>query len=196
MEEKATHLALNAINAGKRPFLISRSTFASAGKWTGHWLGDNFSKWQYMYFNIQGVLQFQIFQIPFVGADTCGFNGNSDEELCNRWMQLSAFMPFYRNHNIKGAISQEPYRWDSVAEASRTAINARYTLLPYWVRESQIPHRQSFLKERCSILYSRMLRSTAHLLFVLCGMNSLMSQSCLEWIGSTSSAEICLSLLF
>lgn len=113
--------------------MISRSTFASAGKWTGHWLGDNFSKWQYMYFNIQGVLQFQIFQIPFVGADTCGFNGNTDEELCNRWMQLSAFMPFYRNHNIMGAISQEPYRWDSVAAASRTAITARYTLLPYWV---------------------------------------------------------------
>ena len=132
MEEKATHKALQAIQPGKRPFIISRSTFASSGKWTGHWLGDNYSKWQYMYFNIQGVLQFQIFQIPFVGADTCGFNDNTDEELCNRWMQLSAFMPFYRNHNIKGAISQEPYRWDSVANASRTAITQRYTLLPYW----------------------------------------------------------------
>jgi alpha-glucosidase len=45
---------------------------------------------------------------------------------------LSAFFPFYRNHNIIGAISQEPYRWDSVANASRTAISARYSLLPYW----------------------------------------------------------------
>ena len=25
-----------------------------------------------MYLSIQGVLQFQLFQIPFVGADTCG----------------------------------------------------------------------------------------------------------------------------
>ncbi|CAA7262384.1 unnamed protein product [Cyclocybe aegerita] len=47
-------------------------------------------------------------------------------------MQLSAFTPFYRNHNIKGAIPQEPYRWDSVANASRTAISIRYSLLPYW----------------------------------------------------------------
>lgn len=61
-------------------------------------------------------------------------DGNTDEELCNRWMQLSAFTPFYRNHNEKGALSQEPYRWDSVAEASRTAIAIRYSLLPYWVR--------------------------------------------------------------
>ncbi|GAW03388.1 glycoside hydrolase family 31 protein [Lentinula edodes] len=132
MEEKATHLALQQLQPGKRPVIIARSTFPSSGKWAGHWLGDNFSKWEYLYYNIQGILQFQIFQIPFVGADTCGFNGNTDEELCNRWMQLSAFVPFYRNHNERGALSQEPYRWDSVANASRTAIATRYTLLPYW----------------------------------------------------------------
>ncbi|RDX45018.1 hypothetical protein OH76DRAFT_1024258 [Lentinus brumalis] len=132
MEEKATHLALLDVQPGKRPFLISRSTFPSSGKWSGHWLGDNISKWRYMYLSIQGVLQFQIFQIPFVGADTCGFQGNTDEELCNRWMQLSAFLPFFRNHNVRSALSQEPYRWDSVAAASRTAISIRYSLLPYW----------------------------------------------------------------
>ncbi|KAL5534914.1 hypothetical protein ACEPAF_3004 [Sanghuangporus sanghuang] len=132
MGERATHLVVQDAIPGKRPFLISRSTFPSSGKWTGHWLGDNFSKWQYMYFTIQGILQFQMFQIPMVGADTCGFNGDTDEELCNRWMQFSAFAPFYRNHNTLGAISQEPYRWDSVANASRTAMTIRYSLLPYW----------------------------------------------------------------
>ncbi|KZT68499.1 glycoside hydrolase family 31 protein [Daedalea quercina L-15889] len=131
MEERATHLAVQKI-LDIRPFLISRSTFPSTGKWSGHWLGDNYSKWSYMHYNIQGVLQFQVFQIPMVGADTCGFNGNTDEELCNRWMQLSAFMPFYRNHNEMAALPQEPYRWDSVANASRTAIGIRYSLLPYW----------------------------------------------------------------
>ncbi|THG93044.1 hypothetical protein EW026_g8076 [Hermanssonia centrifuga] len=132
MEEKATYHALKHIRPGKRPFIIGRSTFPSAGKYTGHWLGDNFSKWAFMYYSIQGVLQFQLFQIPFVGADTCGFNDNVNEELCNRWMQLSAFLPFYRNHNQRGAIPQEPYRWDSVADASRKAIGVRYSMLPYW----------------------------------------------------------------
>ncbi|KAH9934091.1 glycosyl hydrolases family 31-domain-containing protein [Epithele typhae] len=132
MEEKVTHGALLKIRDNKRPFIISRSTFAGSGKWTGHWLGDNFSKWSYMHYSIQGVLQFQLFQIPMVGADTCGFEGNSDEELCGRWMQLSAFLPFYRNHNILGGIPQEPYVWDSVASASRSAITTRYSMLPYW----------------------------------------------------------------
>lgn len=46
-------------------------------------------------------------------------------------MQLSAFFPFYRNHNTLSALSQEPFRWESVASASRTAMNIRYSLLPY-----------------------------------------------------------------
>jgi len=62
--------------------------------------------------------------------------GNTDEELCNRWMQLAAFTPFFRNHNIRGAIPQEPYRWDSVAHATRVATAVRYALLPYWARLS------------------------------------------------------------
>ncbi|KAF9067849.1 glycosyl hydrolases family 31-domain-containing protein [Rhodocollybia butyracea] len=134
MEEKTTHLALQELQPGKRPVMISRSTFPSSGKWTGHWVCDRliFLVWEYLYYNIQGILQFQIFQIPFVGADTCGFQGNTDEELCNRWMELSAFAPFYRNHNQRGAISQEPYRWASVANSSRIAIATRYSLLPYW----------------------------------------------------------------
>ncbi|KAG2054448.1 glycoside hydrolase [Suillus hirtellus] len=65
------------------------------------------------------------------GADTCGFNDIADEVLCNRWMQLSAFVSFYRNHNTHAALPQEPYRWASVANASRIAIAARYPLLPY-----------------------------------------------------------------
>ncbi|ORY27649.1 alpha-glucosidase precursor [Naematelia encephala] len=133
MEELATNEMFLKVKPGLRPFLVGRSTFAGVGKKSAHWLGDNYSTWAYMKRSIQGVLQFNLFAVPMVGPDTCGFNQNTNEELCNRWMQLSAFFPFYRNHNTKGAISQEPYRWDSVIEASITAINARYTLLPYWL---------------------------------------------------------------
>ncbi|KZV87042.1 glycoside hydrolase family 31 protein [Exidia glandulosa HHB12029] len=132
MEARGTYETLRALRPGERPFVMSRSTFPSSGRWAAHWLGDNHSIWADMYKSIAGVLQFQIFQMPMVGADACGFNGNSTEELCNRWMQLAAFHPFYRNHNDRNASPHEPYRWESVAEATRVATKVRYQLLPYW----------------------------------------------------------------
>lgn len=127
----ATYQALLNVFPSRRPFIIGRATFAGTGKWAGHWGGDNYSQWLYMFFSIPQALNFQLFGIPMFGVDTCGFNGNTDEELCNRWMQLSAFFPFYRNHNELAAISQEPYIWASVIEASKVAMNIRYSLLPY-----------------------------------------------------------------
>lgn len=127
----ATYNALLKIFPGKRPLIIGRSTFAGSGKWAGHWGGDNTALFYYMQMAIPQALSFSLFGIPMFGVDTCGFNGNTDEELCNRWMMLSSFSSFYRNHNTLSAISQEPYVWASVADATRKAMSIRYSLLPY-----------------------------------------------------------------
>ncbi|KAI1329700.1 family 31 glycosyl hydrolase [Xylariaceae sp. FL0255] len=127
----ATYHALLEISPTKRPFIITRSTFAGSGRQAGHWGGDNYSKWLWLYLSIPQALSFSLYGIPMFGVDTCGFDGDSNEELCNRWMQLSAFFPFYRNHNEINGIPQEPYVWPSVAEASRVAMKIRYALLPY-----------------------------------------------------------------
>lgn len=127
----ATYTALLSVFPKTRPFIIGRSTFAGSGRVSGHWGGDNASKWAYMFFSIPQALSFSLFGIPMFGVDTCGFNGNSDMELCSRWMQLSAFFPFYRNHNVLAARAQEPFVWGEVAEATRTAMAIRYALLPY-----------------------------------------------------------------
>ncbi|KAL4919930.1 glycosyl hydrolases family 31-domain-containing protein [Aspergillus aurantiobrunneus] len=132
MGMRATYQGLIQIAPEKRPFIIGRSTFAGSGRWAGHWGGDNYSRWASMYFSISQALQFSLFGIPMFGVDTCGFSYNSAEELCNRWMQLSAFFPFYRNHNVLGAISQEPYQWASVIDATKVAMRIRYALLPYF----------------------------------------------------------------
>lgn len=66
--------------------------------------------------------------------------GQAGEELCNRWMELSAWMPFYRNHHTKDDNFIEPYLWETVTESSRKVLAARYSLLPYWVRTTAL-HR-------------------------------------------------------
>jgi len=131
-ENIATRKVLLEQEPSKRPFILSRSTFAGQGAVSAHWLGDNYSTWKSMIESIQGVLQFQMYQLPMVGADVCGFSKNATEELCNRWMMLGSFYPFYRNHNVEDASDQEPFRWKSVAAASIKAIDLRYRLLPYW----------------------------------------------------------------
>lgn len=59
--------------ADKRTFLLSRSTFAGSGAYVQHWLGDNHRNYTDMKASIAGVMNMNMFGIPMVGPDTCGF---------------------------------------------------------------------------------------------------------------------------
>jgi alpha-glucosidase (family GH31 glycosyl hydrolase) len=94
-EIRSTANALK-VTTGKRGEVISRSTFPSSGHYGGHWLGDNTARWEDLATSIIGAQEFNLFGIPFVGSDICGFIGDTTEELCLRWQQMGAFHSFSR----------------------------------------------------------------------------------------------------
>ncbi|KAI1292489.1 Lysosomal alpha-glucosidase [Halotydeus destructor] len=132
-ETKATKEALIAIT-GKRQFIISRASVTGQGVYGMHWSGDIVADWDPMRWTIPSILDFNLFGMPLVGADICGFNGNTTSELCARWQALGAFYPFSRNHNSDDCHDQDPafegFEGD-VLKATKYALNIRYTILPY-----------------------------------------------------------------
>ncbi|KAK4551440.1 hypothetical protein LTR86_011171 [Recurvomyces mirabilis] len=105
MISAASRVSMENRRPGRRPLVITRSTFAGAGRQVGHWLGDNVADWSHYLISIAELMEFAaLFQIPMVGSDVCGFAGPANELLCARLATL---------------------------EAAKNAIGARYQLLDY-----------------------------------------------------------------
>ena len=116
-----------------RPFIISRSATFGTGKYCGHWLGDNHAEYRDMKNSLNGIFHFDIFGQPMTGDDICGFFGESEKHLCNRWYNLGAFYAFSRNHNGQEKINQYPWSFDDEFTLNniKQAINYRYSILRY-----------------------------------------------------------------
>ncbi|RWS25261.1 lysosomal alpha-glucosidase-like protein, partial [Leptotrombidium deliense] len=131
-ESKATVNALRSIYKQKRPFVMSRSSTSGQGRYSSHWNGDVTSEWKTMRATIPNMLTFNIIGMPLIGADLCGFVGNTTEDLCLRWNQLGAFYSFSRNHNDYDTIEQDPVAMGpEVTASAKKSFQYRYSLLPY-----------------------------------------------------------------
>ncbi|XP_021964900.1 maltase-glucoamylase, intestinal [Folsomia candida] len=126
--------AIKPLFGTNRTFQLSRSTFPGSGQWAAHWLGDNFSTWGNLASSLIGIMGFNLFGTPQSGVDICGFYGRPSEELCTRWLQVGAFYPYSRNHNVRSTseFDQDPASWSEASRNStREALMIRYTILPY-----------------------------------------------------------------
>ncbi|XP_054724424.1 lysosomal alpha-glucosidase-like [Uloborus diversus] len=130
-EAVATNIAIRTVRK-KRPFIISRASFAGQGVYSGHWSGDIQSTWNDMRYSIPSLLNFNMYGMSMMGSDICGFGLNTTVEMCARWQALGAFYTFSRNHNDKDTIEQDPaVLGPDVVKATVQALSIRYTFLPY-----------------------------------------------------------------
>jgi len=117
----------------ERPFVLSRAFFAGTQKYGAIWTGDNKADWGHLEVSVPMLLSIGLAGLPFAGADVGGFFGNPDAELSTRWYQAGAYQPFFRGHAHMDAARREPYLYAETERGIiRSAIRARYALLPLW----------------------------------------------------------------
>lgn len=132
LETKATSNYLKSKDS-KRQLIISRDSFVGHGQYGSIWTGDNDASQEHMQLSINQIMNFNMFGMPFVGGDICGFGGpTTTPELCARWAQVGAFYPFMRNHYAIGKGRQEFYTFDEkYQKGMKEVIRQRYALLRY-----------------------------------------------------------------
>jgi alpha-glucosidase len=129
---RATYEGLLALQGNRRPFVLTRATYAGGQRFAASWTGDNTSSWNHLRLSLTTLLSLGLSGYPMVGDDIGGFRGSPTPDLLTRWFELGAFNPIFRDHANKGTPDQEPWVHGPEHEAIRKRyIETRYRLLPY-----------------------------------------------------------------
>ncbi len=129
---RATYEGVKKFAYPKRPFVITRSAYSGAQRYTSSWTGDNVASWEHLWIaNIQ-MQRMSISGMGFTGSDIGGFAEQPSPELYARWIQLGVFHPFCRTHSSGDHGEQEPWSFgEEVIAVTRKFVGLRYQLLPY-----------------------------------------------------------------
>jgi alpha-glucosidase len=128
----ASREGLMALRPEKRPVVITRAGWAGVQRHATSWTGDNESTWESLRLTIPMVVGLGLSGIGFTGPDIGGFIGTPTGELFTRWIQMGAFLPFFRAHTCRGYADQEPWSYgEPYLSIVRRFIELRYELLPY-----------------------------------------------------------------
>jgi alpha-glucosidase len=133
MMVKASREGIMSVNLNKRPFVLTRSNFIGGHRYAATWTGDNGATWDFLKMSIPMSLNLGLSGQAFNGPDIGGFDGNATSDLFGHWISVGSLLPFARAHTIDGSNNQEPWEFgEAVENASRTALERRYRLLPYF----------------------------------------------------------------
>lgn len=129
---RATYEGVKRFSYPKRPFIITRSAYSGAQRYTCSWTGDNVATWEHLWIaNIQ-MQRMSISGMGFTGSDIGGFAEQPSGELYARWIQLGVFHPFCRTHSSGEHGNQEPWSFgQEVIDITKKFVELRYQLLPY-----------------------------------------------------------------
>lgn len=130
---KASREGILKARPKKRPFILTRANHLGGQRYAATWTGDNASTWEHLKMSVPMSLTLGLSGQPFSGADIGGFLNNADADLFGNWIGFGAFYPFARGHACIGTNNKEPWAFGKEVEnASRTALERRYVLLPYF----------------------------------------------------------------
>jgi alpha-glucosidase len=130
---KASREGILKVNPGKRPFILSRSGYLGSNRYAATWTGDNCATVEHMKMSIPLSLNLGLSGQAFSGPDLGGYAYNTSLDLFGQWIAMGAFFPFMRGHAENGTNNKEPWAFGpEIENVSRTALNRRYRLLPYF----------------------------------------------------------------
>lgn len=129
---RATFEGLLKLDPNKRPFVLTRATYAGGQRFAATWTGDNSSTWNHLRLTTPMLLNLGLSGFGLAGADVGGFVGSSTADLLTKWIELGAFQPIDRDHTEKGSALQEPWvNGPAQEDIRRRYIEERYRLMPY-----------------------------------------------------------------
>jgi len=148
---RASYEGVKKFLHGKRPYIITRASYAGGQRYASVWTGDNVANWEHLLLASIQTQRLSISGFSFAGSDIGGFNDEPDGELVVRWLQMAVFHPLYRMHSIgyhavgdaavdekevqakmdEVSLDQEPWVFgEPYTQYAKQAIELRYRLLP------------------------------------------------------------------
>lgn len=129
---RATFEGMLKNDPNRRPFVMTRASYAGGQRYAATWTGDNSSTWNHLRLTTPMLENLGLSGFAMAGADVGGFAGTPQPDLLTKWLEVGAFQPIDRDHTAKGTAYQEP--WVSGVEQEnirRRYIEERYRLMSY-----------------------------------------------------------------